>query len=205
MMPYVASSVDVDAMVIDINSQLSPYTVQLQETSSTRISFLDVSLIKADRRIVYEPVLRDKGFFLSSSSSHDVSTHVSWPLAYVRRLFHRSFSIESFRLSRQAFLDRLRMQSFPSALLEFILARSDFFLPHHHACTYKRSFRPELELRVTLPYHPLLKSSGLQRQIREFGNSRSSKLCRIFGVDSVSISVAWRLTGKTFVNTVSSA
>jgi hypothetical protein len=68
---------------------------------------------------------------LAVSSSHPMSIHRNWPIAFVTRLWRRSSSLMHFGIAKCAFLERLREQGYPAHLRARIELVTDFFTSFH--------------------------------------------------------------------------
>ena len=138
-----------------LNDQISPYSVKIEESSDSEVSFFDFKLVLPEgptRRIGFKPTLRDNGPVLSIFSQHQSSIHLSWPIAYVRRLYKLSSSIAHFRVAREEFLSRLRQQAVPDVILTHILNCSNYFTMS--SCTIPRT-KITNGLFVVMPFHPV--------------------------------------------------
>ena len=156
----------------DINAAISPYTCKIEESGEHSVDFFDFVVLKSPsdplRKLAFRPTLRNKGPVLSFFSAHQTSLHLSWPIAYIRRLYKRSSSLEFFRVAKNQFIQRLRDQCVPELIIQNCIDNTDYFIPYQrNSGSTPGFFRDPSRTFLVLPYHPFW-CGKLDRTVQEF-------------------------------------
>ena len=139
---------------------------------------------------------------LSWTSSHFNAVHISWPVAYIKRLHCRSSTCDSFIQAKMQFLANLRRNYVPEFLLQYYSNCTQYYLPYQQICrTFKH--RKQGVMYLVLPFHRLWHASSLSGAIREFSESQVSLLHEAFeGVLPFELQISWKLPELPFGSTL---
>ena len=165
--PIFADDIETSVQILfdAVAGDLAPYAIQIEEFSRESIAFLDVQIYRPDSGffLAYRPTLRDNGQLLAVDSMHPSSIPVSWPLAFIYRIYNRISDLGVFAASKLVFLNRLRCAEFPDFLIEHFDLSSRYILPHTSSSRSSRGRRLHLkvDLWAPMPYHPLWRKHGL--------------------------------------------
>ena len=82
-------------------------------------------------RLDIRPKQKETGRFLNLESSHPTpGIHISWPLAFCRRLWTRSASLCDYFAARDIFFRRLAASQFPKDVIGWIASHTIFIRPY---------------------------------------------------------------------------
>ena len=196
---------NVNALVSEL-AAIGPYKTTLEEAGASSVDFLDFQVVKSERFmstgfVGFQPVLRDKGPFLTYFSSHSNSVHMNWPIAYIRRLWKRSSEIEYFKAAKGKFLSKLRQNCFPDFLVAYFDNCTNYYQPYEYVRTYR--FRDDNRMFLVLPYHRLWHASRLSSEVRSCSDKHREFLQESFGnFNPFKLEVSWKLNELPLGNTL---
>ena len=196
---------DTNQLVGELAS-IGPYETKLEETGES-VEFLDFQVVKPRDFVTtgflgYRPVLRDKGPILSFFSSHSNSVHMSWPIAYVVRLWKRSSHLEYFVAAKNKFLSVLRQHCFPDFLVAHYDNCTRFYLPYsYHVKNYR--YKDDSRLFIVLPFHKVWHASRLTSEVRACSELHRDLLQESFeSFNPFRLEVSWKLGELPLGNTL---
>ena len=204
---FVCDAHCVPSQLVSELATIGVYKTKLEETGSVGVDFLDFRVVKSEAFLVsgylqFEPVIRDKGLMLSWTSSHANSVHLSWPVAYIKRLHARSSTCDIFRLAKAKFLSSLRRNYVPEFLLQYFNDCTQYYLPYEQISKTTK-YRNKDELYLVLPFHRIWHASSLSTEIRRFSDSHVSLLQEAFeGAIPFELLISWKLPELPFGSTL---
>ena len=195
--------VAVPDFLVLMNFSIAPYSCKIEDSGDS-VEFFDFSLFKGSRfgvsgRLDFKPVLRNKGLYLPPDSAHQSRIHVSWPVAYVKRLHARSSSVADFFVARDEFLQRLSSQCFPTLINRHIIDCTDYFKPYMaHVTSAKKKTAGTIAYCV-LPYHPVWrKLTGSISRFSEDPHLQDLLAVSFNRKEVPRIAVSWKQTATPF-------
>ena len=148
------------------------------------------------------PIVKDKGLMLSWTSSHSNAVHLSWPVAYIKRLHSRVSTVDSFVQAKMQFLSNLRRNYVPEFLLQHFHNCTQYYLPYDQICRTIR-YKKQDVMYLVPPFHRLWHASSLTGAIREFGDSSATLLHESFSkVTPFGLKISWKLPELPFGSTL---
>ena len=190
--------------ILNVLSNIAPYSGKV-ESIGRQCEIFDINMFVGRRchttgRLDFEPVVRIKGPPLSVVSSHPAALHVSWPIAFLNRLWLRSSSVEIFRKARDAFLDRLTAHYWPEFLLAHFRESSNFTRPCQASDLQARSrivSHSQSQMWHSFPYHPVLAAGGFTAAFNAYVANVDNRqlLCGALRTESLpALRAGWRIT-----------
>ena len=191
-------------LVDELKVGLGPYAGKLEENGAVGVKFLDMYMYKGPRfratgRLDVKPLVKAVGRYLNLESHHPVAVHLAWPLAYVKRLWTRSSSLECFEEAKLAFLERLQYSQWPLEVVAWVSRCTVYFRPFQES-TCRSSVPRKRTLWQPLLYNRAL-SPALSRTLKEFmDNPRFRLLLDQLLEEPAQIDAmfCWKLHGSAF-------
>ena len=155
----------IEPLLAHLRSTITPYTGKDEEIGLHQFDFLDSQFVfrrySTHSELVQSPILKLDSNFLPLSSAQPAAVHVSWPVAYVRTIWHRSHNLRTFDEYKAQFLAALCSQYWDEELIMHIESVTRYHRPPLSSQTSTRIVvareLPEVHW-LTLPYHPVWES-----------------------------------------------
>lgn len=194
-----------ELLTVLTSAAFSPYKGKIEERSLSAVTFLDFRIYKGPHvasrgMFAYEPVLKSSVRFQNVDSDHSVGTLLSWPCAYIHRLWRRSSSLPVFRLAKLQFLANLRRSQFSESLVQFFDEKTNFVTPHS-AVPRQHIGRRLASVWCPFNYHPAWSNGVIQMTLAKFvRGSEHLHLCKALlpSLQDVPLRIAWRIRHKGF-------
>ena len=192
--------------------RLGPFRGKIEE-QGTDIGFLDMHVFQPEGFTLHgkfhtRPLFKRKGPTLRHDSCHPFRIHMSWPEAYIRRLWQRSATLSIFREARSIFIDRLADNFADQGFLRYLIRYSNFAVPYSQTKVSKEETCKEVDGTswLVLDFHPAI-SKALSRAVTIVCSSEISRVCSQFGARAFNsrVRVSWRVSAQPFVSQFSVA
>ena len=182
-------------------SNLEFYTTKSEEESSSGVSILDVRVEVVSNQLVYRPILKEKGVYLSPTSAHPFSISRNWPIQYLSRLASLSSSAKVYKDACKLFTTMLKKAGFDQWIIQEVVDCSNYSFPRPSVSRNRRNTPPQRKFFVVLQYHPLWHKACPASICRNVMLSAAwRKLEDILG--PCSLNVAWSAACSTFGSTL---
>ena len=149
----------------------SDFKLEKWAASRWRVTFLDLEITAnhTSGRLDFRPFVKPTslGIPLSDTSAHAPTVHLSWPLAYARRLSLCSSTSSAFGDAKSVFVRRLRRH----LANERVVAAVSQWKPSLRPTTTRADPARDSVFWVPLPYHPLWARTKLDRFLHDFFSS----------------------------------
>lgn len=182
-----------DDIIALFKSKARPhFTIEVDAVSNHAVPMLDMLVRKRlygqDCKIVWRPYVKPTALHLPlhHESLHIPATHVSWPIAEMRRLHQLSTFSHEFEHARNLKLARWSQFFLHSCVLESCKQWKPAVAPRARVAPSVRT------VRFILPHHPSMRS--LQGPLKDLCAVWSSRVRHRFNFE-VDISLTWRSAG----------
>lgn len=153
---------------------MQPYSITREEAGTNEVRNLDVFIFKGPEfpttgQLCTQPLLKDRGRYVSPVSSHLQSTLTSWPASYIRHLACISSSESILRIARQVFLYGLKKSGYNDVQIQRYIDRSNYIILPYRAIPRESKTRSRFFLNVH--FHPLWQQVKLASHLKMTLNS----------------------------------
>ena len=162
-----------------LSTRMVVYTGKVEDSNVDLDSVYNIVRTDTGAKIVSAPLLKLSANFLSVLSSHPWSIHIAWPLAYISSIKERSSNTSIFRTHKKLFINALRSQGWPLALLDHFNRETNYHVPLQHS--NRSSSTKSRTLWCVLPYHP--RWEGIGKALRKYADNVDNQhlICSAFG------------------------